>query len=106
VHVAVAWGFVSDEVAATTRAAAERLAEQLQVDPDDIRSYGQQAKTRMSTFGWCHANILREQPGGAVGRPGHDTGPRRDRLRGATIKNRRGSPTSQSRRAAGEPGRG
>nr|WP_207386396.1 DUF4158 domain-containing protein [Protofrankia symbiont of Coriaria ruscifolia] len=39
-------GFVPDEVAAAPRAAVVRLAEQLQVDPDHIRSYGRRAKTR------------------------------------------------------------
>ncbi len=39
-------GFVPDEVAAAPRAAVVRLAEQLQVDPDALRSYGRRAKTR------------------------------------------------------------
>jgi len=37
---------VPDEVAAAPRAAVARLAEQLQVDPDQVRSYGRRAKTR------------------------------------------------------------
>jgi hypothetical protein len=37
---------VPDEVAAAPRAAAVRLAEQLLVDPDHLRSYGRRAKTR------------------------------------------------------------
>jgi TnpA family transposase len=39
-------GFVPDDVAAAPRAAVARLAEQLQVNPDVIRSYGRRAKTR------------------------------------------------------------
>jgi len=39
-------GFVPDEVSAAPRAAVERLAGQLEVDPDAIRSYGRRPKTR------------------------------------------------------------
>jgi hypothetical protein len=39
-------GFVPDDVASAPRAAVVRLAEQLQVVPDVIRSYGRRAKTR------------------------------------------------------------
>ncbi|MFN2535708.1 MAG: DUF4158 domain-containing protein, partial [Pseudonocardiaceae bacterium] len=39
-------GFAPDEVAAAPRAAVVRLDEQLQVDPDALRSYGRRAKTR------------------------------------------------------------
>ena len=39
-------GFVPDEVAAAPRVVVARLAEQLQVDPDGIRSYGRRVKTR------------------------------------------------------------
>jgi hypothetical protein len=39
-------GFVPDDVASAGRAAVVRLAGQLQVDPDVIRSYGRRAKTR------------------------------------------------------------
>jgi hypothetical protein len=39
-------GFVADEVASAPRAAVVRLAEQLDVDPAAIRSYGRRAKTR------------------------------------------------------------
>ena len=43
----LAWlGFVPDDVAAAPRAAVVRPAEQLQVAPDAIRSYGRRAKTR------------------------------------------------------------
>jgi hypothetical protein len=45
----VPWlGFVPDEVAAAPRAAVVRLAEQLQVDPDALRSYGRRAKTGLA----------------------------------------------------------
>jgi hypothetical protein len=39
-------GFVADEVASAPRAAVVRLAEQPDVDPAAIRSYGRRAKTR------------------------------------------------------------
>jgi hypothetical protein len=39
-------GFVPDDVASAPPAAVARLAEQLGVDPDVIRSYGRRAKTR------------------------------------------------------------
>ena len=39
-------GFVPDDLASAPRAAVVRLAGQLQVDPDVIRSYGRRAKTR------------------------------------------------------------
>ena len=39
-------GFVPDEVAAAPRAVVVRLAEQIQVDPDALRSYRRRAKTR------------------------------------------------------------
>lgn len=39
-------GFVPDDVASAPLAAVMRLAEQLRVDPDAIRSYGRRAKTR------------------------------------------------------------
>ena len=39
-------GFVPDEVASAPPAAVVRLAEQLRVAPDAIRSYGKRAKTR------------------------------------------------------------
>ena len=39
-------GFVPDDVASAPRAAVARLAGQLQVDPDALRSYGRRAKTR------------------------------------------------------------
>jgi hypothetical protein len=39
-------GFVPDDVASAPRAAVARLAEQLGVDPEVIRSYGRRAKTR------------------------------------------------------------
>ena len=39
-------GFVPDDVASAPQVAVRRLAEQLKVDPDAIRSYGRRAKTR------------------------------------------------------------
>ncbi|AHH97577.1 Tn3 family transposase [Kutzneria albida] len=39
-------GFVPDEMAAAPRAAVARLAEQLHLDPEQVRSYGRRAKTR------------------------------------------------------------
>ena len=39
-------GFVPDDVASAPSVAVARLAEQLRVDPDEIRSYGRRAKTR------------------------------------------------------------
>ncbi len=39
-------GFVPDKMASAPRAAVVRLAEQLQIDPGAIRSYGRRAKTR------------------------------------------------------------
>lgn len=39
-------GFVPDDVASAPPAAVARLAEQLRVDPEEIRSYGRRAKTR------------------------------------------------------------
>ena len=58
-------GFVPDDVAAAPRAAVVRLAGQLRVDPDVIRSYGQRAKTRTEHLrlaaqylGWRTATML------------------------------------------------
>jgi uncharacterized protein DUF4158 len=39
-------GFVPDDVASAPPVAVARLAEQLRVDPEEIRSYGRRAKTR------------------------------------------------------------
>lgn len=44
---ALPWlGFVPDDVASAPRAAVVRLAEQLAVNPDAVRSYGRRVKTR------------------------------------------------------------
>lgn len=58
-------GFVPDDVASAPQAAVARLAEQLQVDPDAIRSYERRAKTRTDHLrrvarylGWRHAGAL------------------------------------------------
>jgi hypothetical protein len=40
-------GFVPDDVASAPPTAVARLAEQLRLDPEEIRSYGRRAKTRM-----------------------------------------------------------
>ena len=39
-------GFLPDDVASAPPTAVARLAEQLRVDPEEIRSYGRRAKTR------------------------------------------------------------
>lgn len=45
--VALSWlGFVPDKVSAAPPVAVARLAEQLKVNPDELRSYGKRAKTR------------------------------------------------------------
>lgn len=58
-------GFVPDEVASAPWAAVVRLAGQLGVDPDAIRSYGRRAKTRTDHFrlaarylGWRAPTVL------------------------------------------------
>jgi Domain of unknown function (DUF4158) len=45
-------GFVPDDVASAPPAAMARLADQLGVDPDMIRSYGRRAKTGQTICGW------------------------------------------------------
>jgi hypothetical protein len=58
-------GFVPDDVASASRAAVIRLAEQLQVDSDSIRSYGRRAKTRTDHLRLA-AKYLRWRPAGEL----------------------------------------
>ncbi|WP_225993052.1 DUF4158 domain-containing protein [Actinomadura rudentiformis] len=58
-------GFVPDDVASAPRAAITRLAEQLQVDSDAIRSYGRRAKTRTDHVRSA-AQYLRWRPAGEL----------------------------------------
>jgi Domain of unknown function (DUF4158) len=58
-------GFVPDEVASAPRAAVARLAEQLQVVPEAICSYGRRAKTR-TDHPRLVAQYLRWRPAGEL----------------------------------------
>ncbi len=58
-------GFVPDDVGSAPRAAVARLAEQLGVDPDAIRSYGRRAKTRTEHLRQA-ARYLGWRPAGAL----------------------------------------
>lgn len=66
-------GFVPDDVAAAPRAAVVRLAEQLRVDPDVLRSYGRRAKARTehlrlaaAYLGWRAPTTLELKEAGRV----------------------------------------
>lgn len=58
-------GFVPDDVASAPRAGVSRLAEQLQVDSESIRSYGRRAKTRTDHLRLA-AKYLRWRPAGEL----------------------------------------
>ena len=58
-------GFVPDDLASAPRAAVVRLAGQLQVNPDVIRSYGRRAKTRTDHLRLV-TRLLRWRPAGEL----------------------------------------